>query len=169
MTVPSELLTDEIVGAAIARVPLMFVMRTGPPVLAKPGYSVSSVIGTPKSMVMVADVVATGPWVQKKMRSPAGSVNPVSVSRLTGVLPTPQLSCAYAAFDRPKMSIANTSKRVFMFSIVWFSLLKRHRVMHHPGLATFIRQVAFAPLQRALCDSHDAGASSFGSGIAALS
>src|SRR5262245_16642583 len=126
MTVPSELLTDEIVGAAIARVPLMFVMRTGPPVLAKPGYSVSSVIGTPKSMVMVADVVATGPWVQKKMRSPAGSVNPVSVSRLTGVLPTPQLSCAYAAFDRPKMkSIANTGKIYFIFSIRFVLLVEQ--------------------------------------------
>src|SRR4029450_3427906 len=95
------------------------------PVVAD-GYVWLFEIGTPKSMVIVAVVVATAPCTQLKIRSPAGSVNPVSVSRLTGVLPTPQVSCAFAAFDRPNTkSIANTGKIFFIFSIRFVLLVEQ--------------------------------------------
>jgi len=116
-TCPVRLLTELIVGAP--EQPFTFPMAIG----FITGYAMVLVIGTPKLTVRVAAVVAVPPDMQLKIRSPAGSVRPVSVSVVTGVLATEQVNCANAEFDSPKSrTMANTGRIYFVLSIL-FDLL----------------------------------------------
>jgi len=65
-------------------------------------------------MVIVLSVPTVPSAVAVKVMEPDASVCPVATIFVTGVLPTPKVTLAKAAVERPK-NIAAAARRVFIF------------------------------------------------------